>query len=289
MSEAEEAAPRDALHERLRAIIGDESTADDSDGVDSEASSATYPELSLSSDAVFVLDGEQVTGEQIRRRMMRGSEYAKNAERLAAQRHELSTEREGYAKSLAFFEQENRSVLQHYSQIDWQRMMADRPAEYQQRRQELQQLMQRQQQIDAHKSQFIAKLQQQRDARRRQDAEAAVETLRGIYPEWNDEMYAGLGAIAETYGFSRSEFNDYTDPRIMQLLHDAGRYRKADAEAKQAIRRQPQPQTSGGSRDRSLSTEQARRMTLHKKALAGDSSANSALLRDRLVKRFGRT
>ena len=317
--------PRDALRQRLQSFNKDQAadsaalpeTADEAkdnvpplaegeEGTDPETSledsneqpegedegeASAHPEITLTADAVYLIDGEEVSGEEIKHRLMRTADYTRKTQELAARRKEVDAEREQYAQSVAFFEQANQSALKQYKELNWQELMASKPAEYQQRHGELQQLLQRQQQIEQAKGQFLEQLKSQRESQRKQAAMEAVEKLKGIFPNWGNELYRGLGETAEQYGFSRDEFNDYTDHRIMQLLHDAGQYRKAQLEAKKAIQRKPSqpPVNKHSNRDGKLSTEQAKRMNLQKKAKHGDPSANTALLRDRLSKRFGRT
>ncbi len=264
----------------------EERPGEDPDGEDGNLPAPTA--LSLDDTAVYQVGDETVTGAELQERLMLKADHTRKTQELSDRRKEMEAEREQYAQNLAFLESANNASLQQYQQLDWQQLGSN-PAEYQRKQQELQQLLQRKQQIDGAKQQFFEHLKQQRLAQRNKAAQDAVETLKTVFPDWGNERYSALRETAQAYDIPVAEFDEYTDPRIMRILHDAGQYRQAQQQAREAVKRKPKPQPKGQNRDTRLSTEQAKRMNLTKQANAGDTSANRALLKDRLGKRFGRT
>ena len=102
----------------------DEQTEGDEDGKEKDEASA-YPEITLTADAVYLIDGEQISGEELKGRLMRTADYTRKTQELAARRKEVDAEREQYAESVAFFEQANQTALQQYKELNWQELMAN--------------------------------------------------------------------------------------------------------------------------------------------------------------------
>lgn len=99
---------------------------------------------------------------------------------------------------------------------------------------QMMQARQHYQQIVNNRNQMTAQIEQAKqartdaeDTRKKREAEITRVRLARSIPDWSREKYAEMRTYAEQRGYSGDEFNDFTDHRIFELLHDSMMLRQA--------------------------------------------------------------
>jgi hypothetical protein len=161
-------------------------------------------------------------------------------------------------------------MLNHdFQKVDWNALRQQNPAEYAalhaefgQRQNQIQNLLQTVQNQTAQEAQ----LQQQAQAQSQsQQLIAESERLMGARPEWRDQAAFAkdkemIAQYARTTGFKDAELNQIFDHRYMLILHDAARYQALQAASPQVLKqvRQAPPMAKPGSRS-NTNPDEARR------------------------------
>lgn len=171
-------------------------------------------------------------------------DYTKKTQALSAERKEFEQSRQQvvqeYTKRLddvtKLSQYLQKTVMQPFEQIDWQRLRVENPAEYaatiqdyQLKQAEFQQIMRAiEQDKGATYQQVTAEQQQQHEAFLRANAEQLIQK----HPEWADKSKAAQAFrdmfefANNTYGFNEEEFSSVSDARLISLVEDAMKYRK---------------------------------------------------------------
>ena len=128
--------------------------------------------------------------------------------------------------------------------IDWQHLRATDPAEYAARVQDYQlkqaEIQQLKGAIGQELEQQQAILQQQQAAQMQAYVQDQLQQLLTDVPEWQDKAkmtadFDAMASIAESYGFSRSEFDNVMDARMIKVLKDAMAYRNGKTVAEKKL------------------------------------------------------
>ena len=182
---------------------------DDTDGIDYKAQ---YEELQR--------EYSRVT----ENRKQRDQEYADSIAQVVAMKHGVSESLEKARQGAEFYAHLANQQAQQYQQINWSQVP---PEQVQQLQIQAQQAVANAQQQQQNLQQFREYEAGERERLRRQEAEMSVSRLKAIIPEWSNEHYTELGSLAGEYGYSREEFAEMTDHRLIEALHDIWKSRQA--------------------------------------------------------------
>lgn len=263
---------------------GTQGSDQENDDPDSQQPGENDPlALLFDSDTSYDLgDGEIVTGDELKNRFMRQSDYTKKTQELATERTTLETERQGYADNLMFFDAANQQALSEYQNVNWAALQMHNPAQYQELLGGYQQLQMRQQQIDTAKNQFLEGMKARNAAGLETQRAKAIDDIRGEVPDI-DTMLPELETVAKSVGFTDDELPQMmADPRALKLLVSSYRVGAATQKAKQAMKPNatPQPRPRAEPTDKAKAQTQKARLT--KAANSGDQGAARALLAGKL-------
>ncbi|QJP12095.1 hypothetical protein G4G71_22180 [Pseudomonas multiresinivorans] len=203
------------------------------------------------------MDGKEVevTLDELKNGYQRQSDYTRKTQEAAelrkqadSERSQANQEREHYFNNLQRMQVQLESVLEHQSQIDWQKLIDENPVEALRQQHLLQERQARYQQVMAEQ-QLVAQQYQAEQAQ----AQASYlseqrEALLAKLPDWKDDAKASAeqGAISkflQEQGFDSAEIQAVIDHRHVLIARDAMRYRDLMANAKaQAKKVQEAPQ-----------------------------------------------
>jgi hypothetical protein len=183
-------------------------------------------EIELDEDLKLKLPKSQA--EKLRLAAMRQADYTRKTQELAearkafeAERQSLSTADEQELTARANIALIDRQLAQ-FAQVNWNQWNETDPFEAQKAFMQYQQL--KDARTNAHS--FLERAQTERQAGQQQEtakrvAEGAAELTRDI-PGWSPDLSAKLQDFgAKTFGLTKDDFDNVTDPRAVKLLHAA--------------------------------------------------------------------
>tara|TARA_R110000851_G_scaffold210744_1_gene363290 strand:- start:119 stop:1165 length:1047 start_codon:yes stop_codon:yes gene_type:complete len=219
----------------------DEDTELEIDAEESEETELSEDEpevMSIVADAVYMIDGQEVTGQHL----LNGDAATKN---FAQEKHKLRGEME-QERNTALAEVETmrgnhvaglemvlgmsgNALQQRFGNVNWMELQQNNPAEYQKLQSEQAQMLQHGRQLQGQLQHVIAERDKQTQAqsthKAKQSAEILVEKF-GSQEAWV-QRYKEIRTVAHDVGYSDGEFDVMTDHRFMDL---ADRALKAEAE-----------------------------------------------------------
>lgn len=233
-----------------------EEPSSEDDGQEPEADEADGDE------EIWEIDGQQYTAEELRKSLLRQSDYTKKAQALAAERQEidrikseaqkaaekhlvelkgLEATRRKYDEFLRKAGQDLNDREAQFAQVDWEALAVQNPQEYSR--------------LDAaYKQHQIQKAQVEREQARRaqerqqieqQEAQATAVRLQEHFNArygWSDEKKRNteLLAIRETArnaGFTDEELVNTRNPGVWDILRKAALYDQSTAKAQGVVKR----------------------------------------------------
>jgi hypothetical protein len=172
---------------------------------------------------------------------MMQADYTRKTQEVAELRRAIEAERASIhqagaeevgarAQLLAIDEQ-----IARFQKVDWDSWEQDDPFEAQKGWRQYQQL----QQARGAAAGRLAHLTQQRGIERQRETARLIEEGRAELQRdiagWSDALAAELlDTGVRKYGFDRGEIEEFTDPRMVKVLHDAHRFHLLEAQRKQA-------------------------------------------------------
>jgi hypothetical protein len=195
-------------------------------------------EIELDEDLKLKLPKSQA--EKLRLAAMRQADYTRKTQELAearkafeAERQSLSTADEQELTARANIALIDRQLSQ-FAQVNWNQWNETDPFEAQKAFMQYQQL--KDARTNAHS--FLERARTERQAGQQQEtakrvAEGAAELARDI-PGWSPDLSAKLQDFgAKTFGLTKDDFDNVTDPRAVKLLHAAYQWHQhAEKESK---------------------------------------------------------
>lgn len=240
---------------------------DELEEVEEDESEEQALESDIELDATYILDGVELTGQELKDGYLRQSDYTRKTQELSEQRKAVDSGIEQAKQNmelgvtaLGMLTSEVDAQLQRYSQVNWQELatQAD-PQEYNRMQAEMQGLQQRKQQLNQQVQQFFQVHNQQQEAMKAEKAKQAVETLQANIPNWNNNTYSELQRFGVEVGFSEQEMMNATDARLFMLLHKAKQADTAKAVAtKKKVKASPKRAMKSGSLKENSGSEQAK-------------------------------
>jgi len=218
----------------------EEETEDDVvDALEEETEATEEADLSASiiADGVYMIDGQEVSGQEV----LNGLEATRNfgeekhrlrveaQDQLDADRGELFKKRDDYAAGLSFMLGISQQSQQKFANVNWVMRQQENPAEYQRAKTEQGAMIANQQQLQGQFDQFLhnAESDQAEEGHRRAAHSLAILKDRFEGEDGWSKRYPELRRVADKEGWKADEFNKLTDHRLMVLLD------KVDAQAKQ--------------------------------------------------------
>ncbi len=130
-----------------------------------------------------------------------------------------------------------QSQLSQFDQIDWQALSDADPVQAQKlliARQNLERSYgQKAQELQMAQAQY----QQLTAQQRQQMLQEAARELKQRLPEFDAKMAERIRSTVKEYGYSDQELSNVTDPRLVQVLHDAMKWRELQAQKPQAMKK----------------------------------------------------
>ena len=130
-----------------------------------------------------------------------------------------------------------QSQLSQFDQVDWQALSDSDPVQAQKlliARQNLERSYgQKAQELQMAQAQY----QQLTAQQRQQMLQEAAKELKQRLPEFDAKMAERIRTTVKEYGYSDQELSNVTDPRLVQVLHDAMRWRELQAQKPQAMKK----------------------------------------------------
>jgi len=130
-----------------------------------------------------------------------------------------------------------QSQLSQFDQIDWQALSDADPVQAQKlliARQNLERSYgQKAQELQMAQAQY----QQLTAQQRQQMLQEAAKELKQRLPEFDAKMAERIRTTVKEYGYSDQELSNVTDPRLVQVLHDAMKWRELQAQKPQAMKK----------------------------------------------------
>ncbi len=290
---------RDAGDEQDEGDEPEPDTADDEQADDEDADQPREDNGRFASDRTKVkLDnGDVVTVADLKKSPLLQADYTRKTQEIAEQRRsvetgnrrvqqlesELSTEREWTAQVLSYLSPKppDRAEI-HTDPIGYQ----ERKAAYDEHQQYLGSL-QRQQAIAEQRRQTMTAEQMREYAQ--QGQRALLEAIPELRDQAKFKAFADdvLKHGTEHYGYSHEELSNVVDPRMLQTLNDAIKWRKLQAQKPKAQdKTKGRPPVSPGRRQESAVTDQkSRDKDLKLLAATGGKGAGDAAF-DRLLDKF---
>jgi len=178
----------------------------------------------------------EVTLDELRLGYMRQDDYQRKTQEISTTKKQAMEEAQRAVSELrAKAENELRAMeafitnvaVPELQGVDWNRLAADDPAEFVRMSHRANQIKQAQEQVrnrlQVAEQQRILEEQQ----RLAQALPQAEERLKSKIPNWGKELQTALLSTGKDVGFSDEELSRVTDPRFVELLHDAHQYRQA--------------------------------------------------------------
>lgn len=177
--------------------------------------------------------------QKAREALLRQADYTRKTQELAEQRKAFQSEREtvqratnaeiGALAKAQGFEQE----IARYADIDWD-------AWYQQDYQAAQIAESKLNRLKSGRAdaiQELTQMRQQRTIAEQQETARLIDEGRKVLARdiqgWNDNLARDLITTGvKEYGFDQSEIEEFTDPRMVKVLHDAHQWRKSQGKQK---------------------------------------------------------
>ena len=224
--EADESTEEDSDEEQTETDEDDESESEDDEA-----------EVIDNDDALVEVDGERMTLAELKAGQMKARDYTQKTQELARQRKEVETIQEQYAGQLAWFESKANEAMKPFENLDWERLKADDPAQYQAAQRQYQQVQQSIDQMKQHQNQFLEEAQQQRQQQLKQQAQESVKQLKSLVPDWSDKTYGEIRQFAvDQLGFQADEYNQIADHRPIYAMYLAMQQLKGQESAREKVK-----------------------------------------------------
>ena len=188
-------------------------------------------------------DGTEVEAEyepeELVKGYMRQKDYSRKTAELARQREAAQKEaQEAIAQRAQALDQKYQeaeriimeTAIPGFEKIDWNTLARENPAEWAAKFQSYQNVQARLTAIRTERQHQAESFAREQQSLMLKQAQEAVEALQTKIPGWSDETYRSiLKAAQQHYGFKTQEVGAITDPRAIEVLHDAMQYRALKA------------------------------------------------------------
>lgn len=230
------------------------------------------------SEAMFEVDGESLSAEELKLGYLRQSDYTKKTQAVAEQRKAFEAQSEQAEATMNALMSAAGADLSRFQNVDWEKAAIDNPDQYRQAKAAYEQAQSTYNLIKAQADQFQTQQQQQTEAAQKEAAKESLTVLKTNIPNWNNDLYYKIGEYAQGLGVSGEEFNKVSDHRLITALWKAMQFDQAkQVTAKKKAKSSPTKTLSGSKADstKAVQSESARktRERLRKSGTVDDAAA----------------
>jgi len=230
------------------------------------------------SDAMFEVDGESLSAEELKLGYLRQSDYTKKTQAVAEQRKAFEAQTAEAEATMNALMSAAGADLSRFQNVNWEQAAIDNPEQYKQAKAAYEQAQSTYNLIKAQADQFQTQQQQQTEAAQKEAAKESLTVLKTNIPNWNNDLYYKIGEYAQGLGVSGEEFNKVSDHRLITALWKAMQFDQAkQVTAKKKAKSSPTKTLSGSKADstKAVESESARktRERLRKSGTVDDAAA----------------
>jgi hypothetical protein len=230
------------------------------------------------SEAMFEVDGESLSAEELKLGYLRQSDYTKKTQAVAEQRKAFEAQTAEAEATMNALMSAAGADISRFQNVNWEQAAIDNPDQYRQAKAAFEQAQSTYNLIKAQADQFQTQQQQQTEAAQKEAAKESLTVLKTNIPNWNNDLYYKIGEYAQGLGVSGEEFNKVSDHRLITALWKAMQFDQAkQVTAKKKAKSSPTKTLSGSKADstKAVQSESARktRERLRKSGTVDDAAA----------------
>jgi len=230
------------------------------------------------SEAMFEVDGESLSAEELKLGYLRQSDYTKKTQAVAEQRKAFEAQTAEAEATMNALMSAAGADISRFQNVNWEQAAIDNPDQYRQAKAAYEQAQSTYNLIKAQADQFQTQQQQQTEAAQKEAAKESLTVLKTNIPNWNNDLYYQIGEYAQGLGVSGEEFNKVSDHRLITALWKAMQFDQAkQVTAKKKAKSSPTKTLSGSKADstKAVQSESARktRERLRKSGTVDDAAA----------------
>ncbi len=230
------------------------------------------------SEAMFEVDGESLSAEELKLGYLRQSDYTKKTQAVAEQRKAFEAQTAEAEATMNALMSAAGADISRFQNVNWEQAAIDNPDQYRQAKAAYEQAQSTYNLIKAQADQFQTQQQQQTEAAQKEAAKESLTVLKTNIPNWNNDLYYKIGEYAQGLGVSGEEFNKVSDHRLITALWKAMQFDQAkQVTAKKKAKSSPTKTLSGSKADstKAVQSESARktRERLRKSGTVDDAAA----------------
>jgi len=208
----------------------------------------------------LTIDGEELTVDQVKSRMMMQQDYTKKTQQLAEQRKGFEAQSQNLEATMQALVNAAGADMSRFENINWEQAAIDNPEQYKQAKSAFEQTKSTSDFINSQVEQYVQQQKQQHDELIKARSEESITALKASIPNWNNDLYYDIGKYAQANGVSEEEYNNIVDHRSIQMMHKAMLYDRAKtsakAKTKKAVKRSPKKTLSSQQSDNSKALNQ---------------------------------
>ena len=297
-----EESTQEAEDESTEAVSEDDSEQEiEQEESDSEDLSENEEEPDFDTTYTLKVDGEEVevTLDELLKGYSRNSSYTKKSQALSEDRKQIealqsqynqeiaqiTAEREQYARNLqSVIENSN---LDKFANIDWERLRAEDPIEFLQKREEVREAQEKIARTQQEQQSVLAKNNEEAQKQWQQTVTSEHAKLVEKLPDWGDAdkqkiLANELRSYASTVGFQEEEINSLIDHRSFIVLNKARLYdemQKANPKAKK-LANKPKVIRKSKSTDKQSQNKSKRKASMNRLKQTGRAEDAASLFED---------
>ena len=217
----------------------------------------------------LTIDGEELTVDQVKSRMMMQQDYTKKTQQLAEQRRGFEAQSQNLEATMQALVNAAGADMSRFENINWEQAAIENPDQYKQAKDAYDQTKSTHDFITSQADQYMQQQKQQHDELLKARSEESITALKASIPNWDNNLYYQIGEYAQANGVSEEEFNSIVDHRSIQMMRKAMLYDRAKTAAKaktsKAVKRSPKKTLSSQQSDNSKALNQDTQKKAHER------------------------
>jgi len=217
----------------------------------------------------LTIDGEELTVDQVKSRMMFQRDYTQKTQLLAEQRKGFEAQSQNLEATMQALVNAAGADMSRFENINVKQAAIENPDQYKQAKAAYDQTKSTSDFINNQVEQYVQQQKQQHDELIKARSEESITALKASIPNWNNDLYYDIGKYAQSNGVSEEEFNNIVDHRSIQMMHKAMLYDRAKtsakAKTKKAVKRSPKKTLSSQQSDNSKALNQDTQKKAHER------------------------
>ena len=265
--EQDEAVAEDDLDEEESQDDEEVETSEESESEETETDEDVEEDATESAEesedeqpTTLTIDGEELTVDQVKSRMMMQQDYTKKTQQLAEQRRGFEAQSQNLEATMQALVNAAGADMSRFENINWEQAAIENPEQYKQAKAAYDQTKATSDFINNQVEQYVQQQKQQHDALIKARSEESITALKASIPNWNNDLYYEIRKYAQANGVSEEEYNNILDHRSIQMMHKAMLYDRAKtsakAKTKKAVKRSPKKTLSSQQSDNSKALNQ---------------------------------